>query len=89
MYCYLCSFIQYNGITKQDLPVDYEDERDHFIGREYTCRYSIRNKDIDVEKIREWWIEIKKEGGYHFLFNNCCDLVVQALRWEDFQYRTP
>lgn len=35
---------------------------------------------MDVEKIRRWWQTIKDGGGYHFLLNNCCDLVVQALR---------
>ncbi|CAC5407928.1 unnamed protein product [Mytilus coruscus] len=69
-----------DGKTKDHLPVNCEDDRDHFTGRHYTHRFSIGNGVIDVEKIRKWWQKIKDDGGYHLLFNNCCDLVVQALR---------
>lgn len=72
--------MQSEGRTKELLPVDYADERDNFTGREYTHRFFIRNGATNVEKIRKWWKNIKDKGGYHFLFNNCCDAIVQALR---------
>ncbi|VDI68951.1 Hypothetical predicted protein [Mytilus galloprovincialis] len=69
------------GKTKECLPVDYEDERYNFTGREYTHRFYIWISAKGVENIQKWWNNIKKyKGGYHFVLNNCCDAVVQALR---------
>lgn len=49
------------------------------MGRSADHIYNIPEDKVNSSKIKKWWKE-KTKGGYHFLVNNCCDIVAQALR---------
>lgn len=80
LFIYYVFFFQTDAYSKGQLPVDFKEDRNIFIGRPDTHRFVIGQHMLDTQKMKTWWKKIKTEGGYNFLFNNCCDLVVQALR---------
>lgn len=68
-----------DGHSHDQLPKNYEDDKRNFMGRAANHIFHIPSDKVNPSKIKEWWRQ-KEKDGYHFLFNNCCDIVVHALR---------